>query len=184
MALKTKYLKIEPITEKAFVPFGDILGSLSRKPDRQVSNNISWWSKFECTGKVNVSYVKYLYRHPPTDYELTRVSQHKSVTQAIIPLEAKPSIFICAPPTPWGVKPPLDSFRAFLLDGTAGVVMKKLCWHTLGAPAVYIVNPPTFSIIDISEIATQQELRNPGPYKYTFEVNLPETYNSIIKVKW
>ena len=185
----TKIIKIEKATEENFKPYGEVLGPLSQPPSsspRALSS--SWFSGFAIDGTVSISYVKYQYEKPPTEWVIRRLSQHRSVTQSLIPLEGKPCVVTVAAPTPWGSKPDLEQFRAFLLDGTQGVVMHKLTWHNWAVPAVFPLNPPTYSIIDISDKDAHQEFRSlrsgQDPQEYTRVFDLEKEFGTVIQLAW
>ena len=180
-----RLVKIEPLTEEAFEPFGEVLGPIRRGPDSDVPGNNSLWnSNFAAEGTPTVGFVLYQYLKPPTEWVIERLGQHRRVSQGVVPLEGKPCVLTCAPASPWGTKPDMDRFKAFLLDGTKGVVFHKLTWHNLGIPAVFPLHPPTFSIIDLSEVETQLELRKGGDFEYTSAVDLAEEFGAVIKLIW
>ena len=184
MEPQIKRVKIEKLTEEAFEPFGDILGPKDRPPDwKSGAGPPTWFPNFSVDGTVKVAYASYTYEKPPTEYVFHVLEQHRSVTQSAIPLEGKPCILTVAPPTDWRTKPDVDKIRAFLLDGTRGVVLGKLTWHNHDAPMVLPMYPPTFNIITIHEAETYQDIANKS-FEFTYEVDIKEHFNAVIQLTW
>src|SRR5689334_16790406 len=66
--------------------------------------------------------------------EWSQMERHLAVTQAFLPLGGVASIMVVAPPSdPADRKalPPPDSVRAFHMDGSRGVVLRRGTWHAL-----------------------------------------------------
>ena len=183
-----KLVKIEPLTEEAFKPFGEVLGPLNEREPTAVSPSGAsvWWSDFSADGSPLVAVASFPYRKPPTEWICGNMEQHLRVKQTNIPLEGKPSIMLVAPATPWRSKPDLDQCRAFLLDGVMGVVMDELCWHNSGlggAPSIFPLYPPALNcvVIHCREV-WEDELAH--TYEYTYRLDLEGATGSVVQLTW
>lgn len=98
------------------------------------------------------------------DMAFTHMEQHASFTQAFLPADGKPAIFVVALPVAGlGSAPDLSTLRAFLLDGTQGILLGKGIWHcplfplteyTTYAMATCIDTPKdTEGYLDVSSMA-------------------------------
>ena len=177
-------VKIEDLTEEAFAPYGEVLGYVKRSPDWSTGAGVPiWFSSFSLEGTAAVGFNTYVYEKPPTEYEIYQLEQHPNIKQTMIPMEGKPSILYVAPPSPWKTSPDLDKFKAFLLDGTRGVVLEKLTWHAHDAPVVLPLYPPTLNCIWVHEKETWDDVIS-GAFEFTHRVNLREEMGVVIQMTW
>jgi hypothetical protein len=68
---RIKLVKIEPLTEEAFKPFGEVLGPLNEREPTAVSPSGAsvWWSDFSADGSPLVAVASFPYRKPqPSGY--------------------------------------------------------------------------------------------------------------------
>jgi ureidoglycolate lyase len=127
---RTVEVKVEPLTEEAFKPFGAIIGASSRPPALIFDTMLTWKAPFEADGLVEVTTCRYL-REPIT---WSRMERHLAVTQAFLPLSGVRSIMVVAPPTDQSHRdalPPPEAVRAFRMMGDVGVVLWRGIWHAL-----------------------------------------------------
>ena len=185
---RIKLVKIEPLTEEAFKPFGEVLGPLKgRGPNAESQSGArAWFTDFSADGSAMVTFVTFPYQKPPTEWTCVNMEQHMRVKQTIIPLEGKPSVVLVAPTSPWRTKPDLDQCKAFLLDGVMGVALDELSWHNSGVggpPRIFPLYPPTLScaVIHCREV-WEDELAH--TYEYTYRLDLEEATGSVVKLTW
>jgi ureidoglycolate lyase len=182
-----KKVKIEPLTEEAFRPFGEVLGPKEISPSAvSPSGGTAWFSGFSVDGEALVAFNTKPYSKPPTEFLCYQLEQHRDVTQSMVPLEGKPGVVLVAPPTPWRSQPDIDSFRAFLLDGTRGVVMSKLTWHMSGldgATSFFPLYPPVLNSIVIHGKEVWNDVVAEGG-ELTHHVNLKDAFDTVIQLTW
>ena len=185
---KIKLVKIEPLTEEAFEPFGEVLGPSKDREPTVVSPSGArvWWSDFTAEGSALVAFATFPYIKPPTEWVCGNMEQHLKIKQTNIPVEGKPSIMVVAPATPWRTVPDLDQCRAFLLDGVRGVVMNELCWHNSGiggAPSVFPLYPPSLScvVVHCREVWEDELAKT---YEYTYRLDLEGATGSVVQLTW
>ena len=126
-------IELEPLTAEAFAPFGEICGTLSQAPPSlHVPGALTiYHTPFAADSPTNLLFIRY-HDAPPLFSTLER---HFHVTQGFLPVGGTASIMVVAAPTPRegeGRLPAPGALRAFLLDGTQGVVLHTAVWH--GAP--------------------------------------------------
>ena len=150
---RTVRVKVEPLSEEAFQPFGEVLGPKVRPADYQGVNSVGWKAGFESSSAPVVMVLSSRY----AGLCFSRLERHLNVTQTFIPLGRVPAIVAVAAPTAEdrGAVPAPEDVRAFLLDGTAGYALKRGAWHSLDR---YPLHPPSAEIVIITSRDTQEEL--------------------------
>jgi ureidoglycolate hydrolase len=141
-------LKVEPFTEESFAPFGIVVGPRATPAEFKGSASEGWLLPFEAQGGAQLMYSRF--HHQKMRFSL--IERHFGVTQGFVPLNGTPLVMVVAPP---GDSPAPDSLRAFLLDGTRGLLMHEGTWHTLDR---YPVRPPHVDVLFLTARATQVEL--------------------------
>lgn len=126
---RIREVKVEPATSEAVAPFGQILG---------ITDHVKPLPTGFYEGKVTVYRPVDFQSDEETELTLATVDRremrvqwmerHFKHTQTFIPLEGKPFVVVLAPPNDKEL-PNLDQVRAFLLDGSCGLTMKKGTWH-------------------------------------------------------
>jgi ureidoglycolate lyase len=144
-------VSVEPLTEDAFRPFGELLSVKDRSPDFQGVSSAGWKAAFDATATPVIMLLSSQY----VGMQFNLLEHHKNVTQTFIPLGGSPAIIAVAAPTTEGTIPAPEDVRAFLLDGSAGYVLHKGTWHSLDR---YPLRPPSSEIVIITSQDTQQEL--------------------------
>ena len=146
---KTVKLRIEPMTEEAFSPYGELWDAREHPSDHRESFPVDYRPE----GKPTASIMWQPYR----SLTFTKLERHFHATHVFIPLSGSPAAVAVALATdendPTSIPNPGD-VRAFLIDGTKGFAYKKGTWHSLDC---YILSPPgtTFVMLNQSPNATQ-----------------------------
>ena len=145
---------VQPMTEEAFRPFGELLHVQDRAPDFNGITSVGWKAAFAVDGPP----VMMLLSSRPEGLRFTRLERHFGVTQTFIPLGQVPSVVAVAAPTdpddPEAIPAPED-VRGFLIDGSAGYLFKRGTWHSLDR---FPLVPEPAQIVIISGLPTQTEL--------------------------
>lgn len=130
-------IRIEPLTREAYAPFGWVLGERPDQDRRDSlcldSENVTFWHehdfRVEGDGVVELVWVHYKWR----GFSIRRFESHRVTEQAMIPVTGAPLVHVVCPPPddPMApdIAPDLDRMKAFLLDGSKGVCMRRGCWH-------------------------------------------------------
>ncbi len=124
-------VRIEPLTDEAFRPFGQVLGAGERAPDyRGGGGSYGWRVDFQADGRPRVS----VSVAPFQGRRFTRLERHFHVTQTFVPLDGARAVVAVAPPTDPADReaiPAPETVRAFLIDGTRGYLLWKGTWHSI-----------------------------------------------------
>ena len=149
-------LRLEPLTAKAFAPFGEVLdatgdfrlinaGLCRRHHDRAQLD-------FGPVGRAGISIFKAEARALPYVFDL--IERHPDGSQAFVPMTADPFLVIVSPGPD---HPP----RAFLTNGAQGINLHRGSWHGVLTP---LAAPGLFAVIDhIGDGANLEEYRYPAP---------------------
>jgi ureidoglycolate lyase len=143
-------LTIEPLTAKAFKPFGKVLDAPQRPANRRT---LVYDKGFGVDGKTTLGVIW----QPFSGLTFSRLERHFNVTQAFVPLSGSLAVVAVAAPTdcddPAAVPTPAQ-VRAFLIDGSVGFRYHVGTWHSLDR---YVLHPPgaTFAIINVEPNPTQ-----------------------------
>jgi ureidoglycolate hydrolase len=128
------YLKVEELTEQSFVTFGCMLGQpASRAPNivDQISNVWVGFTDLKQIGSKPGKQITYLQvRSRPALFDM--IEKHETSAEAFIPLEGT-SILLVVPAdaVDSSGKPDMCHARAFLMDGSKGVIMHPGTWHAV-----------------------------------------------------
>ena len=154
-------LKIEPMTEKSFKPFGELIDPKEQPSDHRVISPIA----FEADGQCTLGVIW----QPYEGLTFSQLERHFAVTQSFVQLAGSPAVVALAPPTdlddPMAAPDPGD-VHAFLIDPAKGYALKRGTWHSLNR---YILAPPgaTFAIIN-SDPNPTQIVDYKGSYSLTY----------------
>jgi ureidoglycolate lyase len=143
---------IEPLTEEAFAPFGQVIAAKARAPDFRTESGTEGWAVDFRAGRPLVM----LLRTPYRGLRFWKLERHFTLTQAFLPLGGSPAVVAVAPPSPdrSAIPDPAD-VRAFLLDGSCGYALAPGTWHSLDRLPLYA--PDTRWVI-ITDHETQDDL--------------------------
>jgi len=147
-------VQVEPLTAEAFRPFGSLVAAGAGPADFAGSASESWLlPPFEADAGFQMMFS----RHRFQPMRFSRMERHFAVTQGFVPLGGTPFVMVVAPPTsddPADVPAP-ERVRAFLADGSAGIVLARGTWHTLDR---FPVRPPHVDLAFLTDRETQAEL--------------------------
>lgn len=146
-------VSLESLTAEAFAPFGQLIAAQPRRPDWDRPPLQAWTLAFDADAAARIQVMRYGDR----TRSFTMVERHLHVTESRFPLAGAAAIFAVAPATPPGippVPPSPDGFRAFLLDGSCGLILHKGVWHSL---TCFPVGADTADFGLISDVATEAE---------------------------
>jgi ureidoglycolate lyase len=147
-------LRIEPLTEEAFAPFGQIVSVKNRAPDFKTESGTEGWAVDFRSGTPLVMLLRTPYRPPA----FSKLERHFNVTQTFLPLGGSPAVLALAPPASTDDRekiPGPTEVRAFLLDGTKGYALARGTWHSLDR---FPLCPPATEWVMITDQETQQDL--------------------------
>ena len=164
-------VKIENLTENSFQPYGYPIDSGNRSPDFKGIKAELWRTPFEIEGTTELGFIRYGFQQ----LRFTKLERHFNVTQSFIPLGNKPSLMVVAPakePIDRNIIPKPEEVRAFLIDGSAGITLKKATWHALDRFPLY---PPHVDFVLITSKETTDELQR-KENKLTQTVDYEERY--------
>lgn len=127
-------IRVEPLTEGAIAEFGRILGD-SSTDEPTIRDHVSdvWlgFSDLMGIGSVPGRQITYLKIHSrPEKYD--KIEKHEISAEALIPLEGE-SVLLLVPAEAVddeGV-PDMSRARAFLMDGSKGVLLRRGTWHAV-----------------------------------------------------
>jgi len=131
-------LKIEPLTQEAFSPFGDVIET-DHRPFRAINNGST--RRYHCLAQVETAYpadgdraIISIFQVQVTKMPFTirMLERHPLGSQAFVPLLGRPFLVVVAPPTDNSInndKPQLDLIRAFITNGKQGINYNRGTWH-------------------------------------------------------
>lgn len=128
----TKLVKValEPLTEDAFAPYGQLIMARDEPPAFDVAHLDAWRMDFAVDGDIELMYARYIHQ----EMRWTTMERHFNITQSFMALGGAASVMVVADPTDLNdpsTLPSPESVRAFLVDGTQGVLLWKGTWHAL-----------------------------------------------------
>jgi len=150
-------IRAEPLTAKAFAPFGDVLdatgdfrlinaGLCQRYHDRARLD-------FGAKGRAGISIFQAEPRALPYVFDL--IERHPEGSQAFLPMTADPFLVIVA-------LDPADAPRAFLTNGGQGINLYRGTWHGVLTP---LAAPGRFAVVDrIGQSPNLEEHRYTEPW--------------------
>jgi len=166
------HIPVEPLTESAFTAFGRVLGEPASLAPNIVDAVSNVWLGFSdlmgigLQGELAVTFLK-IHTRPERYAEMEK---HETSAEAFIPLEGR-SILLVAP---WQdtAAPDMSRARAFLMDGSRGVLFHAGTWH---AVPYNLTDVATYLVLVDPGIIAKGDLHNcpVEPVEFTFET-LPE----------
>jgi ureidoglycolate hydrolase len=147
-------IPLEPLNHEAFAPYGMIVGELPKTPDWARPGLDAWKMRFDAEGRTELRIMRY-HRQPPEFFAMER---HVTVTESRMPLGGARAIMVVAPVTdncdPEAYPAP-GTARAFLLDGTQGLMLWRGTWHALDC---FTLGRDSSDFAFISEVETEDEI--------------------------
>jgi ureidoglycolate hydrolase len=145
-------VRIEPLTDDAFAPFGQVIAVGERAPDFKTESGTEGWAIDFQAGRPLVMVLRTLYQ----GLRFSKLERHFGLTQTFLPLGGSPAVVAVAPPSVDGAAvPDPAAVRAFLLDGTKGYALAAGTWHSLDRFPLY---PPDTRWVIITDHETQNDL--------------------------
>ena len=140
--VKTHKLKVEPMTDESFAPFGQLIDIKDRPADERIISPLA----YHADGKTTLSALW----QPFQGRTFFQLERHFGVTQSFIQLGGAPAVVAGAEPTDPNDQlavPHPDQVRAFLIDPEKGFSFRVGTWHSLHR---YVLAPPgaTFAVIN------------------------------------
>lgn len=139
-------LTIQPLTRKAFAPFGDVIETDGAE---HFPINEGTTERFHNLARVDVAeqggtpLISIFRGQPrPRPIEIKMMEFHPLGTQAFIPLRAAPYLVVVAEP---GDSVTLSGLRAFRAEGNQGVNYHRGVWHH---PLLVLESDHDFLIVD------------------------------------
>jgi ureidoglycolate lyase len=128
--LKPGRPQLEPLTAKAFEPFGDVIQMQGVLPERinygqtEKYADLAMIDASEDGGETSV----HLYRSEPASLPLhiKQLERHPLGSQAFMPLHQRPFPVIVAPPDD---QPEIEDIRGFITNGEQGINLRRGVWH-------------------------------------------------------
>lgn len=151
---KLTNITLDALTEEAFRPFGHLVAKPAGPSLGERAVQDYWRLPFELDGKPELEIVRY-WQQP---WEFEALERHLHVTESRVALGQQAAILAVAPATPPGDRtsfPDPDSIRAFLLDGSVGVILHRGTWHALDC---FPVRAPFVDFAFLTEAETVAEL--------------------------
>jgi ureidoglycolate hydrolase len=144
----------EPLTQKAFEPFGAIIGPPPEPPKFSNPKLAAWRIPYESDGPTELMFNRYFFQ----PIRFSKLERHFAVTQCFVPLGEIATVMVVAAPTEPNNSAPIpepEELRAFLFDVHCGLVLWRGTWHALDR---FPVKPPyaDFALLTCEE--TQREL--------------------------
>jgi ureidoglycolate hydrolase len=144
---KTHDLLVQPLTQKDFAPFGEVLGPRD-VPTFDLPSKAVHRFPWQAGSPTIVQILSF----KPQALSFSLVECHDQVTESRMHIQGPPTVVVVAAPSE---RPPEPSdLRAFSLD-RQGVIFKKGTWHAIDA---FPLGDSPGHFLFLSDQATQSEL--------------------------
>lgn len=123
---ETRLIPVRPLTPEAFAPYGRVFTAQPAPTTESGFASVRFDESDFRGGRAIMQLLSVRWR----ELAFTHMEQHASFTQAFLPADGKPAVFVVttAVGEP-GSAPDLTNIKAFLLDGTQGILLGKGVWH-------------------------------------------------------
>jgi ureidoglycolate lyase len=150
--MQTVPVPVEPLTDDAFAPFGQVISAKERAPDFRTESGTEGWAVDFHGGRPLLM----LLRTPYQGLRFSKLERHFNLTQTFLPLGGAPAVVAVAPPSSdRAAVPDPAEVRAFLLDGTKGYALGRGTWHSLDR---FPLHPPDTRWVILTDHETQEDL--------------------------
>lgn len=152
--LKTVPIPVERVSHEEFAPFGQLISEQDTPPTFHGDGLRSWELAYDIEGTTELMFIHYEHKQ----MKFSAIERHFNVTQCFVPLASIGFVMVVAPRTDErdrSILPAPESLRAFLIEGSAGVLMWKGVWHSLNR---FPVQPPGAGFALLTATETQSEL--------------------------
>ena len=146
-------IEVEPLTAKAFAPYGQLIAARETAADYSRPLLDVWHLDFQSDEPVRLQIMRY-HEKPMTFHQLER---HTHVSEGRISLDGACVVMAVAGATGIALDdiPDPSSVRAFRLDGICGLLFAPGVWHSLDC---FPVAASYADFVLVSDRATEQEI--------------------------
>jgi ureidoglycolate hydrolase len=149
--IETVEVALEALNEMSFSPYGYLLAAPDEPADFLRPGLSNWRLSFKSDAEPRLQVMRYGHQQ----MRLSRFESHLCVTEARAPIGSAPAVLIVAGDPNTSAPPTAASVRAFLLDGTVGIMFHAGVWHGLDC---FPVSPPFVDYLFLSDSATEDEI--------------------------
>ena len=160
---KAHSIKVEPMTEESFWPFGTLIDPQERPTDLRIIIELD----FHAEGRTTLSSIW----QPCEGLTFVEMERHFGVTQTFFQLSGAPTVVAVAAPTdpdPLAIPEP-DQIRAFLIDPSKGYAFNVGTWHSVKR---FVLAPPGATLAVIKSDPNSLQIVN-------YQENLILTYSDL-----
>lgn len=148
-------IALEPLTALTFEPYGWLLAAPDGPADFTRPGLSNWRLPFKSDAELRLQVMRYGVQ----DMRLSCFEKHTRVTEARTPIGPAPAVLVVAGDPKTQAPPTPGSVRAFLLDGSTGIMFRPGVWHGLDC---FPVRPPFVDYLFLSDSATEDEIETLG----------------------
>lgn len=142
---------VQPLTPEGYAPYGQVFTGQPGNPDGRATTIDDLSIADLSGGRATMRLLTVRWR----DFTFTHMEQHASFTQAFLPADGQPAIsVVCRPTGEPGSPPDLSTIKAFLMDGTQGILLGKGTWH---CPLYPITTKATYALITCMDTPPETE---------------------------
>ena len=170
-------LSVDPLTEEAFAPFGELLARKSREPELALAGLEGWVADFDTDASAQLLFFTTEYAEP----RFSALERHLHVAQTVVPVVGAQLVAVAAPTDPADGEaiPRPGEVSAFLAEEGAGYVMKTGTWHAVGR---FPLRPPRADFIMLTDEATSAELTGEqSTWRRTQWVDYEERFDTVFE---
>jgi ureidoglycolate lyase len=123
---ETRLIPVRPLTPEAFAPYGRVFMTQPAPTTESGFAPVRIEESDFSGGRAIMQMMSVRWR----ELAFTHMEQHASFTQAFLPADGRPAVFVVTTPVAGpGSLPDFTNMKAFLLDGTQGILLGKGVWH-------------------------------------------------------
>jgi len=151
--MKVVQIQAEPLTSKAFKPFGEVVG------EDAINMALRSGEQFRM-GIIEAR---------NCGFQVDGLNFHKNSTQALVPLEGKACLVVVAPPgTKFKKANDLKRIKAFVCDGSVGINLGLKTWHQALLPL-----GPEMKMVNVQGVSSAED---------TYEVDFKASLNATVEI--
>ncbi|RWI88917.1 ureidoglycolate lyase [Mesorhizobium sp.] len=148
--MKAIEIVVERFSVEAYAPFGDPILEPNRSADFVEAWSNAWLLPTDMDGRPQFVFL----RHFPQPLTFSLMERHFNVAQGFVPITRHPYLMVVAGASDAKL-PACEAIRAFLLDGTFGLTIKRGVWHTLDR---FPATDEPMDMLFLTELETQREM--------------------------
>ena len=125
-------VKVQMLDSKSFAPYGDVIGPQSRKPAISAPVIEFWPGVSDIKLTSDIAQLHWL-EIKPRPFVSESFERHTQTSEGLFPMKGQSIIVFALSEDMDDVKSPIDysTIKAFILDGTKAINLKKGVWHDL-----------------------------------------------------